>query len=120
MTKVESLPALQEIKHDIIKQDFTKARLVIDYFPELDRPEQDAILLELCETADPFAIPILSYGKRFQFSRVLHRITVNNCNVHDAFMGIVLFLLQQPIIQRLQKASPVFFVHQNLSFVQEN
>ncbi len=61
MTKVESLPALQEIKHDIVKQDFTKARLVMDCFPELDRPEQDAILLELSEAADMFAIPILCY-----------------------------------------------------------
>ena len=61
MTITESLPALQEIKHDIVRQDFTKARLVMDYFPELDRPEQDAILLELSAAVDMFAIPILSY-----------------------------------------------------------
>ncbi|MBT4643709.1 MAG: response regulator [Deltaproteobacteria bacterium] len=61
MTKIESQPALQEIKHDVVNQDFTKARLVIDHFPELGVTEQKAILLELSGAADAFAIPVLSY-----------------------------------------------------------
>ncbi len=61
MTKVENQPALQEIKHDIANRDFTKARLVMDYFPELGRLEQKSILLELSRAADEFAIPVLSY-----------------------------------------------------------
>jgi len=61
MAKVKEQPALQEIKHDIIRGDFTKARLVMDHFPELNNAEQRAILLELSQTADVFAIPVLSY-----------------------------------------------------------
>jgi len=61
MAEVKEQPALQEIQHDIARGDFTKARLVMDHFPELDDAEQKAILLELSQAADVFAIPVLSY-----------------------------------------------------------
>jgi len=61
MTKSNSQPALQEIKHNIARQDFIKARLIMDHFPELGREEQKAILLELSEAEEKFAIPVLSY-----------------------------------------------------------
>lgn len=61
MPKMERQVALLEIQHDIVNRDLTKARLVMDYFPELGNEEQKAILHELSEATEPFAIPVLSY-----------------------------------------------------------
>ena len=61
MSGVESRIALSEIRDNIDKQDFIKARLVMDHFLHLTKSEQNAILFELAKANDEFAVPMLSY-----------------------------------------------------------
>lgn len=61
MPGVENKIALTEIRDNIDKQDFIKARLVMDHFPYLTQSEQKSILFELAKANDEFAVPMLSY-----------------------------------------------------------
>ena len=61
MPGAEARVALTEIKDNIDKQDFIKARLVMDHFPNLTQSEQKSILFELAKATDDFAVPLLCY-----------------------------------------------------------